>query len=139
VGWTYEPGHDTDHSPHLLSRLRMSGSTPTCPTCLHPVHRGNIAFPMSHFLNCLRNPVIIYALYMYVPVSFPWFSILSWSFLNTVLESWRSWVHALWYNYERNQHDATIQVNWLFLVSSTCFGQCFRPSSGVLDCIYSIW
>ena len=34
---------------------------------------------------------------------------------------------------------ATIQVNLLFLVSSTCFGRCFRPSSGALDCIYSIW
>jgi len=24
-------------------------------------------------------------------------------------------------------------------VSSTCFGRCFRPSSGALDSIYSIW
>jgi len=29
----------------------------------------------------------------------------------------------------------TIQVNSLFLVSSTCFGRCFLPSSGALDCI----
>jgi len=42
-------------------------------------------------------------------------------------------------NYECNQQDATIQINLLFLVSSTCFGRCFRPSSGTLDCIYSIW
>jgi len=42
------------------------------------------------------------------------------------------------YNYESNQQDATVQVNLLFLVSSTCFGRCFRPSSGALDCIYSI-
>jgi len=41
-------------------------------------------------------------------------------------------------NYESNKQDATIQVNLLFLVSSTCFGRCFRPSSGALDCIYSI-
>jgi hypothetical protein len=46
---------------------------------------------------------------------------------------------ASWYNYESNQQDATIQVNLLFLVSSTCFGRCFRPSSGALGCIYSIW
>jgi len=26
-----------------------------------------------------------------------------------------------------------------FLISSTCFGRCFRPSSGELDCIYSFW
>jgi len=32
-----------------------------------------------------------------------------------------------------------IQVNLLFLVSSTCFWPCFRPSSGAPDCIYSIW
>ena len=42
-------------------------------------------------------------------------------------------------NYESNQQDATVQVNLLFLVSSTCFGRCFRLSSGALDCIYSIW
>jgi hypothetical protein len=27
----------------------------------------------------------------------------------------------------------------LFFVSSTCFRLCFRPPSGALDCIYSIW
>jgi hypothetical protein len=43
------------------------------------------------------------------------------------------------YSYESNQQDATLQVNLLFQVSSTCFGQCFRLSSGKLDCIYSIW
>jgi len=37
------------------------------------------------------------------------------------------------HNYESNQQDATIQVSLLFLVSSTCFGQCFRPSSGAFD------
>ena len=42
-------------------------------------------------------------------------------------------------NYESNQQYATIQVNLLFLVNSTCFGRCFRPSSGAFDCIYSIW
>jgi len=35
--------------------------------------------------------------------------------------------------YESNQQGATIQVNLLFLVSSTCFRRCFRPSSGVRD------
>jgi hypothetical protein len=53
--------------------------------------------------------------------------------------SWRSWIRASWYNYESNKQDATIQVNLLFLVSCTCFGRCFRPSSEELDCIYSIW
>jgi len=42
-------------------------------------------------------------------------------------------------NYESNQQDATIQVNLLFLVNLTCFGRCFRPSSGATDCIYSVW
>ena len=31
-----------------------------------------------------------------------------------------------------------IYINLLFQVSSTCFGRRFRPSSGALDCIYSI-
>jgi len=37
-----------------------------------------------------------------------------------------------------DQQDATI-LAYLFLVSSTCFGRCLRPSSGALDCIYSFW
>ena len=32
-----------------------------------------------------------------------------------------------------------IGLFYLFLVNSTCFGRCFRPSSGARDCIYSIW
>jgi len=28
---------------------------------------------------------------------------------------------------------------YLFLINPTCFGRCLRPSSGALDCIYSIW
>jgi len=28
---------------------------------------------------------------------------------------------------------------YFFFISSTCFGRCFRPSPGALDCIYSIW
>ena len=51
VGWTYDPGHDTDHSPHLLWRLRMSGSAPICPICLHLVHRDKVAYPMSLFFK----------------------------------------------------------------------------------------
>ena len=42
-------------------------------------------------------------------------------------------------SYESNQQDATMRVNLLFLVRSTCFGRCFLPSSGALDCIYSTW
>jgi len=33
----------------------------------------------------------------------------------------------LGFNYECNQKDATIQVNLLFQVSSTCFGAMFSP------------
>ena len=43
------------------------------------------------------------------------------------------------HDYESNQQDAIILVNLLSLVCSTCFGRCFRPSSGALHCIYSIW
>jgi len=51
----------------------------------------------------------------------------------------RRWEDNIQMDYKSNQQDATIQVNLLFLVSCTCFGRCFRPSSGALDCIYSIW
>ena len=43
------------------------------------------------------------------------------------------------YDYKSNQQDATIQVNLLILVGSTCFGRCFLPSSGAHDCTYSFW
>ena len=33
----------------------------------------------------------------------------------------------------------TIISYLLFQVGFTCFGRCFRQSSGALDCIYSIW
>ena len=46
---------------------------------------------------------------------------------------------STFHDYESNQQDATIPVNLLFLVGSTCFGRCFRPSSGALDFIYSFW
>jgi len=42
-------------------------------------------------------------------------------------------------DYEGNQEDATLQGYLLFPVSSTCFGRCFIPSAGALDCIYSFW
>jgi len=35
-----------------------------------------------------------------------------------------------------------MQLFGLFIynpISSTCFGPCFRPSSGALDCIYRLW
>ena len=41
-------------------------------------------------------------------------------------------------NVNGDQQDATILAYYLFLISSTCFGRCLRPSSGALDCIYSI-
>jgi len=63
--------------------------------------------------------------------------ILSW--YNNCSNLWRILIKTLPYCYVCNQQDANIQVNLLFLVSSTCFGRCFRPSSGTLDCIYSIW
>ena len=36
-----------------------------------------------------------------------------------------------------DQQDATFWFIYLYPISSTCFGRCFGPSSGVLDCIYS--
>ena len=37
-----------------------------------------------------------------------------------------------------NQQDATILI-YLLLISSTCFGRCFRPSSGAYHCNNSLW
>ena len=50
-----------------------------------------------------------------------------------------AWNTSLPFNYKNNQQDALYRLILLFQVSSTCFGRCFRPSSGVLDCIYSSW
>jgi len=48
-------------------------------------------------------------------------------------------LNAYDHDYESNEQDATIQVNLLFLVNTTCFGRSFCPPSGALDCIYSFW
>jgi hypothetical protein len=46
----------------------------------------------------------------------------------------KEYKHKLYHiNYKSNQQFATIRVNLLFLVSSTCFGGCFHPSSGTID------
>jgi len=37
-----------------------------------------------------------------------------------------------------NQQDATILI-YLFLIGCTCFGRCFRPSSGAYHCNYIFW
>jgi len=34
---------------------------------------------------------------------------------------------------------AKIVILLTISISSTCFGQQFRPSSGALDCVYSLW
>jgi len=39
-----------------------------------------------------------------------------------------------------SQLDATIIILLLTIsISLTCFGRQFRPSSGALDCVYSVW
>ena len=38
-----------------------------------------------------------------------------------------------------DQKDANFLYIYLYPISSTYFGGCFCPSSGALDCIYSIW
>ena len=43
------------------------------------------------------------------------------------------------YNNINNQLDAKIIILLRILISSTCFGQSFCPSSGALDCVYSLW
>jgi len=37
-----------------------------------------------------------------------------------------------------NQQDESILI-YLLLISSTCFGRCFRPSSEAYRCNYSFW
>jgi len=35
--------------------------------------------------------------------------------------------------------DVTLWFINLYPICCTCFGRCFRPSSGAFDCIYSFW
>jgi len=44
-----------------------------------------------------------------------------------------------WYSNINSQLDATIILLLIFSISWTCFGRQFRPSSGALDCVYSLW
>ena len=56
-------------------------------------------------------------------------------------------VHGLcnsvtWMNKWKRKLTNKMQLFWLIyllLINSTCVGRCLRPSSGALDCIYSIW
>jgi len=44
-----------------------------------------------------------------------------------------------WYNSINNQQDVTIIILLIISFSSTCFGRKFRPSSGALGCVFSLW
>ena len=46
---------------------------------------------------------------------------------------------AILSNNINSQLDATIIVLLITLIISTCFGRSFRPSSGALNCVYSLW
>ena len=43
------------------------------------------------------------------------------------------------YNNIKSHLDATIIIILIISIRSTCFGRYFRPSSGELDCVYSLW
>ena len=43
------------------------------------------------------------------------------------------------YNNINSELDATIIILLIILISVTCFRRRFRPSSGALDCVYSLW
>ena len=60
------------------------------------------------------------------------------------------YIYSFWYsppisvNYIRSCEWWPTRCNYfwftyLFIIGSTCFGRCFRPSLGALDCIYSFW
>jgi len=44
-----------------------------------------------------------------------------------------------WYTNINSQLDAKIIIFLIISISSTCFRRYFRPSSGALDCVYSLW
>ena len=44
-----------------------------------------------------------------------------------------------WYNNINSRLDATMIILLTISICSTCFGRQFRPSSGALDCVYSLW
>ena len=43
------------------------------------------------------------------------------------------------YNNINSPLDATMVILLKISISSTCFGRQFRPFSGALDCVYSLW
>jgi len=45
----------------------------------------------------------------------------------------------IWHENINSQLDATIIILLITSISSTCFGRWYRPSSGALDCVYSLW
>jgi hypothetical protein len=130
----------------FVARLRYRFSSRPLAVCLQEFHPINIHASSSKVhhpawrLSCLAlhtdgfrvrdhwNPHIFTRI-------FPFFSLEVKSLYRFLLHEGGNYL----LNHESNQQYATIQVNLLFLVSSTCFGRCFRPSPGTLDCICSIW
>ena len=58
-----------------------------------------------------------------------------------ILRAQKTGDHICFYLLVNDDQQGTtiIWLIYLFLISSTCFGRCFRPSSEALDCIYSFW
>ena len=50
-----------------------------------------------------------------------------------------NFIIRIMYNNINSRLDATIIILRITSISSTCFGRQFRPSSGALDCVYSLW
>ena len=44
-----------------------------------------------------------------------------------------------WHKLHREPTRCNNNILLIIPISSTCFGRWFRPSSGALDCIYSLW
>jgi len=124
---------------------------------------------VSHFSVDMIIKLITFLLIVIIIIIISYFLFSYTLFVVKLLSTWRTWILTSWYDYESNQqgsiiqvnplkaelnpishllallgahhilHVSRIRVNLLFLVDFTCFGRCFRPSSGALDCIYSFW
>ena len=64
------PGHENDHTPHLVARLRMRGAMANIHSriCLQGVHRDNSTFLLFELLLLLLLLVVVVVVVVLVEV-----------------------------------------------------------------------
>jgi len=96
--------------------------------------RKRISCEISYKIRYERNNLLAFK-----KILCPWMSTFQFHIQTILLTNLYIYVTLHhWCNTINSQLDATIIIVLIISISSTCFGRYFRPSSGALDCVYSL-